>query len=175
MNFLTVPKIGNLFPNEPVNRAQFNIPKGLQLAGPKFDNTDPEDMLFSVGTTLAIMCQGQIRLNEFKGHDMIVRETCLGWIIGGSILSDSTHGENFLVQNKPTSIENKLKDFWEMDDVSSTRVWSKEEQACEEHFVKNVKRDINNKYVVALPLNGKEINLGRTMQSVLNRFKTFLR
>ncbi|XP_043473411.1 uncharacterized protein LOC122505693 [Leptopilina heterotoma] len=164
-----------MFPNEPVIREQLDIPKSLQLADPKFDQPAPVDMLLSVGTTLTLFCQGQIRLNESNCYDMILQETRLGWLIGGSVLSDTTHNTRALVQNQLTGIERKLKNFWEMDDISSTRIWSKEEQACEDHFLKNVKRDADNKYIVALPFNGKETNLGKTKQAALNRFKSLLR
>lgn len=62
-----------------------------------------------------------------------------------------------------------------MDDISSVRIWSKEEQACEEHFSKNVKRDADNKYIVALPFNGKDVNLEKSKQAALNRFRSLLR
>ncbi|XP_051155340.1 uncharacterized protein LOC127277935 [Leptopilina boulardi] len=132
-------------------------------------------MLLSVGTTLSLICQGQIRLNESNNYDMILQETRLGWIIGGSILSDSTNNERSLLQNQLTGIERKLKNFWEMDDVFTTKILSKEEQTCEEHFIKNVNRNEDNQFFIALPFNEKVKYLGNSKQSALNRFKTLLR
>ncbi|XP_015122234.1 uncharacterized protein LOC107044737 [Diachasma alloeum] len=175
LSFLTVPMIGKLFPMQSINRNNLGIPKHLQLADPTFDQPAPVDILLSVGTTLASICQGQIQLNGPDDPDLILQETRFGWIIGGSKLSANSPTEKYPVQTYITSIETELKNFWEMDDFQTTKHWSKEEQACEEHFKKHITRDVNGRYIVALPFNGKEADLGNSRESARKRFKSLLR
>ncbi|XP_063979914.1 uncharacterized protein LOC135163938 [Diachasmimorpha longicaudata] len=175
LNFLTVPKIGNLFPLQPINRNDLNIPKHLHLADPTFDQPAPVDMLLSVGTTLALICQGQIKLNGPNDPDIILEETRLGWIIGGSTLSNGPPHKKFPITSYVTTVEKELKNFWEMDDIHMAKHWSKEEHACEAHFQQHVTRDATGRYVVALPFNGKEDQLGNSKELARNRFKALLR
>lgn len=50
------------------------------------------------------------------------------------------------------------------------KFFSKEEVACEEHFVDNVSRDATGKYIVRLPFNGKEKELGNSYDLARKRF-----
>ncbi|XP_015109511.1 uncharacterized protein LOC107036228 [Diachasma alloeum] len=172
LNFLTVPKIGNLFPMQLINRNNLNIPKHLQLADPAFDQPAPVDILLSVGTTLASICQGQIQLNDPGDPDMILQETRFGWIIGGSALSMKPPSRKHPVQSYTISVETELKNFWTMDDINTSMHLSKEEQACEDHFKKHTTRDAMGRYVVALPFNGKETQLRNSREIAKKRFKS---
>lgn len=87
LSFLTVDNIGRVFPMEPVDRTALQIPKNILLADPLFDRPAPVDILISVGTTLSMLCQGQIRLNDPKDPDVILQHTQLGWILGGNPLA----------------------------------------------------------------------------------------
>ncbi|XP_063984484.1 uncharacterized protein LOC135166291 [Diachasmimorpha longicaudata] len=175
LNFLTVPNIGNLFPMQPINRSDLNIPKHLKLADPAFDRPAPVDILLSVGITLASICQGQIQLNDPGEPDMILQETRFGWIIGGSALAKKSFTRKSPVQSCITSIDTELKNFWTMDDFNTSVHLSKEEQACEDHFKENTTRDATGRYTVALPFNGKESQLGNSREIAKKRFRSLMR
>ena len=47
--------------------------------------------------------------------------------------------------------EDTLKKFWEIEELLQGRCFTKEEQACEEHFQRTTKRNQDGQFVVKLP------------------------
>lgn len=58
LNFLIVPKIAENVPNEIFPRDKFDIPRGLQLAGPRLHLPNPIDVLLASNTTLSVISVG---------------------------------------------------------------------------------------------------------------------
>ena len=59
--------------------------------------------------------------------------------------------------------------LWELQAENPSKLHSKEEQACESHYVKNTTRDNTNRYVVKLPFNDKKDFLGNSLNTALQR------
>ncbi|XP_063994422.1 uncharacterized protein LOC135171779 [Diachasmimorpha longicaudata] len=175
LNFLTVSSLGGILPSEPIDRNSLKIPRHLALADPRFDQPAPFDILLSSGTTLALLCQGQIRLNNTHGTDVLLQETQLGWIIGGSVSTRNPLSMKQITNNHLTCVEQQLKNFWEMDDVNTEKHLSSEEVACEEHFKEHVTRDETGRYIVALPFNNNKSKLGESREMAKNRFHSLQR
>lgn len=41
--------------------------------------------------------------------------------------------------------------FWRLEEVKSNELYTIEERACKQHFIKNVQRDDDSRFIVALP------------------------
>ncbi|XP_015124395.1 uncharacterized protein LOC107046317 [Diachasma alloeum] len=176
LNFLTVKNIGGLFPMEPVDRTNLQIPRNIRLADPLFDRPAPVDILISVGTTLSMLCQGQIRLNDPKDPDVILQQTQLGWILGGNPLDKPSHNKSPAVQcNLLAESQFDVQKFWEIEEIPSERHLSKEEQLCEAHFQENITHDSTGRYVVALPFNEKRAALCNTKSIAESRLRSLQR
>ncbi|CAK9827685.1 hypothetical protein ANTRET_LOCUS5354 [Anthophora retusa] len=90
LDFLVIPSISELEPQQPINRNSVQIPANLKLADPEFHRPAPIDLLLGTGPTLALFSVGQIKLSPPQGPDLILQKTLLGWILGGSILSPTS-------------------------------------------------------------------------------------
>ncbi|CAK9832632.1 hypothetical protein ANTRET_LOCUS9426 [Anthophora retusa] len=92
LDFLVIPRISELEPQQPINRNSVQIPANLKLADPEFHRPAyiPIDLLLGTGPTLALFSVGQIKLSPPQGSDLILQKTLLGWILGGSILSPTS-------------------------------------------------------------------------------------
>lgn len=175
LSFLTVSTLGGLLPSEPIDRNRLEIPKHVRLADPKFDQPAPIDLLLSAGTTLSLLRQGQIKLNGPNEPDIILQDTKFGWIIGGNALSKGQSPANQSLRNYYASADKDLRNFWEMDDIQETKHLSKEEEDCERHFEENVARTPEGQYVVALPFNSRQSEIGNSRLLADRRFKSLLR
>lgn len=58
------------------------------------------------------------------------------------------------------SLEAQVARFWELEDISSDRCLSVDEEACERHFSRTHSRDESGRYVVRLPFNNRKHELG---------------
>ena len=64
-----------------------------------------------------------------------------------------------------------MKQFWEIEEkVSNKILYSKTEQDCEQHFIKNTKRDDKGKFVVRLPFVQEHPSLGKSKDIAIRRF-----
>lgn len=183
LSFLTVNQIGGHYPMEPIDRSTLQLPKNITLADPLFDRPAPVDILISVGTSLSMFCQGQIRLNGPKDPDLILQQTQLGWILGGSALPKAHSDINLppVQCNLATGAETNetgfdIKKFWELEEVpAKSPHYSKEEELCEMHFKENVTRDDTGRYIVSLPFNEKKVALCNTKQLAEARLRALRR
>ena len=101
----------------------------------------------------------------------MLQKTHLGWIVAGEINSSSlTKNYQCHILTHSTLMDANLTKFWEMEEVSFTKLLSQEEQACESHFTAHTQRNSEGRYVVQLPFNEKKKNLGDSRPMALNRF-----
>ena len=168
LNFLVVPNITNLVPNEVILRQHLKIPKNILLADPNFHMPSTVDMLIGAGPSLSLFSIGSINLSQ-NGNDLYLQKTRLGWIIGGGLdftkNSKITKTNNCLVTDLKTIIEK----FWSVEELSSQSELSQEEIECEAHFKQHVTRDKDGRYVVALPFRSTTKTLGESKQIALKR------
>ena len=74
-----------------------------------------------------------------------------------------------LISNE--NLDNQLKQFWTLEECHSSRkiIRSREEEECEEHFLKTVRRDNNGRFLVSIPLKGEISQLGNSRESAKRR------
>ncbi|XP_072152507.1 uncharacterized protein [Bemisia tabaci] len=166
LTFRTVDQITGLVPDQPIDRRLMKIPSNIRLADPEFHRPAPAEILIASGTALSMLCQGQINLSQPGGLDLYLQKTMLGWVIGGSVPSESAQS---MASCHLVTLNFDLKQFWEREEVPQMEVLTKckneEEALCEEHFRSNITRNSEGRYVVALPFNERvtELRESRSM------------
>ncbi|XP_076379682.1 uncharacterized protein LOC143259841 [Megalopta genalis] len=159
-----VPTIATSIPGDQIDRTVLEIPKNLKLADPTFHRPAPIDMLLGAGTALSILSVGQIHLSKPHHPDLYLQKTMLGWVIGGSAPSLQQNQRVSCHANitPNTMLQCDLTRFWELEDGPQTRHYSDAETACEENFKHTITRNVEGRYIVALPFNQHKTKLGES-------------
>lgn len=165
LNFLIIPNISSRTSQHQIEREPLKIPPNLPLADPEFHKPAPIDMLLGTGIALSLLSIGQIKLSHSENGDLLLQKTVLGWIIAGSI--PFKQPQIICHLNTP---QIDFSRFWEIEELPNIKHYSPDEQACEQHFAKNITRTSDGRYVVALPFNKKIDQLGTSRLRALRRF-----
>lgn len=162
---LTLPVITDLIPSETFLRNAIEIPSNIKLADPEFHLPRPIDLLIGSGITLSILSFGQIDLSE-DGHDLYLQKTRLGWVIAGS-----SPKQNMIKRASCCSIslESQLTKFWTIEEVTTNKCHSDEETDCEIHFINNVARNDEGRYIVRLPFRRFITHIGDSRTIAMKR------
>ncbi|XP_014214634.1 uncharacterized protein LOC106643863 [Copidosoma floridanum] len=166
LEFLIVPKITNLVPDEIFPRELYHIPKNIQLADPKFHIPQAVDILLSSGTTLAVLAVGQLNITH-NTTNIILQKTSLGWIAAGGSDNISTSRK---ASCNVVKLDTMIERFWLVEEIDTEPSKSRDEIACEKHFVNNTRRDPTGRYIVRLPFRCNKFELGESCSQALNRF-----
>lgn len=103
-------------------------------------------------------------------------ETTLGYILMGQQspaappIDDTAVVSTTFLSLSNNDLHASLQRFWELEEVPKNSFLSPEDMICENDFRKNVKRDNNGNYTVALPFDGNEQNLGNSRGVAHKRF-----
>ncbi|XP_014214870.1 uncharacterized protein LOC106644039 [Copidosoma floridanum] len=166
LKFLIVPKITNLVPDEIFPRELYHIPKNIQLADPKFHIPQAVDILSSSGTTLAVLAVVQLNITH-NTTNIILQKTSLGWIVAGGSDNISTSRK---ASCNVVKLDIMIERFWIVEEIDTEPSKSRDEIACEKHFVNNTRRDPTGRYIVRLPFGCNKFELGESRSQALNRF-----
>lgn len=168
---LLVPQITGLLPNFEIDMGNLEIPENIKLSDPSFNVPGHIDMLIGADLFWDLICVGQVKLGK---NGPYLQKTKFGWVVSGRVQPNlcATVHCNF-VQN--TDIEKQLTRFWEIEEFPNVKPFSAEERACEEHFLKNYKRDEAGRFVVTLPLLDSVEKLGDSYKAALQRFQSLER
>lgn len=167
---LVIPKITDPLPAVSFDKTQIKLPKHIILADPSFNQSGEIDLLLGSEIFWKV-----IRNNQFQlGKSMpTLHDTQFGWVVAGDINLSNTHQSRHTLNSYSCTLElldARLKSFWEIENVDFQRKYTPEEQACEDHFVKNTFRDSDGRFVVTTPLKHSLEKLGNSRTQALNRF-----
>ncbi|KAJ8934583.1 hypothetical protein NQ318_010879, partial [Aromia moschata] len=170
-NFLIIEKITENLP-----QSSFDISGAMQnvtLADPHLNEPGPIDVLLGVDIFWELICIGQI--NNGKGNP-ILQKTRLGWIVAGSFTASNSAKNsicNLSIDACPNDnqiLREQLENFWKVEEFEVNKIYSKEENECEQDFLRNFKRDQSGRFEVSLPLRDNFKMLGNSYEMALNRF-----
>ena len=158
LQFLTIDHISDNTPSESFPRDKIKFPGNLPLADPEFHIPSKIDLLLGSGPTFSVFCIGQHDLSQ-NGLDLFMQKTRFGWTFGGSIsISKGSRSESCNL----ITLEKAIVKFWELEEIDCSSNWSPEEIACGDHFLKNVTRNLDGRFVVALPFKANKTQLGES-------------
>ncbi|XP_062525656.1 uncharacterized protein LOC105842393 isoform X1 [Bombyx mori] len=176
VNCFVVPHITQLIPTSQINCNFFSIPSRIHLADPTFSTPSEVQMLLGADIFWDVLQNNHIVLGKNKPT---LIETTLGWLVTGSIQSNTKFNTNntvhchFLNNNE---LDEKLDKFFELESVpSAQQIHTKGESECEQIFTQTTKRHPDGKFIVTIPLKGSPESLGDSKQQALIRFQSLER
>ena len=153
MSFLVFNEIFSRMPSVALDPNLFRIPDNISLADPEFHRPTDVDILIGAEFYYDLLGAGKIRL---PGQSAVLQQTDLGWIIAGRYTQPRVAPIGPMQASCNLIKFQDLPILWELEPESPSKVRSREEKACESHYVENTMRDDTNRYVVKLPFNDKE-------------------
>lgn len=150
----------------------------LVLADPNFRQMGKIDVILGAEVFTEILLAGLIKSKISPGP--MAQETELGWIISGATAPKGAKPkENETVSLVAVNnIDDNLRKFWEIEEISTNEEDNDENVRCEKHFAETHKRNEDGKYVVSLPFKNENKILGNSKRAAMsqlfqleNRFK----
>lgn len=168
-SFFIIDTISGNIPTVNVNVSKLKIPSHIHLADPTFFKSAEVEMLIGSDLFWNVLCVGRISLGPMKP---VLQKTKFGWVVSGPICFESKSITCNFSQNEreEPDIQKILSRFWEVEEFSSGPVWSGDDIACEEHFVKNTTRTADGRFVVTMPFKEPVEKLGESFESAKKRF-----
>lgn len=164
VNALVIRQLSNLA-NIVVNKTcEWPHIKGLQLADPEFTRQRKVDILIGGDIYGEILLPG---LRQRAGLPT-AQNTVLGWVLSGRLPIDNTSNRATIMSNH-CNVENELTRFWEIEETSSKRALTVEEEKCEQHYESTVTRDNNGRLHVRLPLRSLNATFGESQHIAITR------
>lgn len=140
--------------------------QGLKLADPRYFEQDKVDLLLGADVYSRILL-GDVRQGPMGSPT--AQSTSLGWILSGLISGPASK----IIINPPLhcglTLEHTLQKFWEIEEVSTARLLTTEEEECERFYEKTYKRNSEGRFIVRLPFVNQECILGSTYNSAVRR------
>ena len=135
-----------------VDQQQWELPPNVKLADPTYAEIGAIDMLLGREVYNEILLNGLVRLRSGE-NNLLLQETSFGWVVSGKSMLCRSLNQRSLVNVAciNESLDERLKQVWEIEACQSGNMFSPEESKCEAIFESTKKRGINGKFIVALP------------------------
>ncbi|XP_054727158.1 uncharacterized protein LOC129236895 [Anastrepha obliqua] len=172
---VVVPTITTYQPEANISNVEWKIPSNISLADPSFFKSQKIDLLIGASLFFELLCVGQIRIS--KGLP-VLQKPRLGWVVSGNLDCSLTKFVHSVAIRECTSdrmdcdLNELVKKFWEVEGHTMENVKrSKEDLACEEHFINNYCRLTSGEYLVSLPFKSSISQLGDSYSQAVRRFQ----
>ena len=164
---LVLKNITDGLPLNSFSPESYSFLKGLPLADPTFNISSRIDLLLSV--TIFVKVLGNEKVVSSDGLSTAIKSD-FGWLVGGTIPSDSLNSVSLLALTDTLNSEADLRMFWEIEmPITSEIKMSLEEKAAEEHFVKICSKNDSGRFVLRLPFKSLNFDFSHSRNFVFNR------
>ena len=141
-------KLTNILPSCKVSTSSFKHLPNVKLADPTFNTPSGIDMLIGAELYETIMLDARIK----KNNNVTYRDSLFGWVvIGGSPSVPIQTFTTCLTSLSSIPGEKTPKKFWDIEHLPQSHHFTKEEQACEQHFQQTTTRNEDGLFIVNLP------------------------
>ena len=164
-------KLTNVLHSSKVSTTSWKHLPNLRLADPTFNTPSGIDLILGAELYETIMLDARIKEN----NNITYRNSLFGWVVIGGSPSVPIQSLTTCFSSMKLIPEDTSKKFWEIEELPHSRHFTKEEQACEEHFQRTIKRNQNGQFVVKLPFKENATPLGDSFQQAKRRLDTLLR
>ncbi|XP_062538341.1 uncharacterized protein LOC134206628 [Armigeres subalbatus] len=166
---LVTPKVTGKIPTSKIDVNGWRIPEGVVLADPAFHTPDKVDMLIGGELFFDILKPRHLSLSDKLPQ---LRETHLGWIVAGVIKEPYVSNTSIQHSNVATieKIESEMQRFWQIEELPNIPKLSREEVACESHFLSTYKRNSTGRFVVQQSFKPTVTQLDDCRDLALKRF-----
>lgn len=166
LELLILSKLTSKLPLFSFDKSLLNIPNGLSLADPYFNESDDIDLLIGSDIFWKLIQNGNISLGKGKPT---LQNTSLGWIISGALpIYCNMIRCNFAHLH---DIDHDLKRFWELEENLLDTNFPPEQSATDINtfFENTLSRDSSGKFIVQVPFNDLIENLGDSRTTAQKR------
>lgn len=147
------------------------IPENVRagLADGNAHTPGPIDVLLGAGVWAAAIKDGSF-LNQVG---IAFQPSRLGWLMfgGGVWVRNELSMAISVGEEGDEKLDSLLRRFWEIEEVSVTRVRTAEQDQCEEYFARTHQRTAEGRYQVNIPLRSDIKELGSSRGMALHRFR----
>jgi hypothetical protein len=164
---LVTLKVTGKIPSAPVNIEDWNIPSGIVLADPKFNEPRDVDILIGAEMFFQLLKPAQIRIGE--GQPTLY-ETHFGWVVAGAFEDSNNEAVAVLCATSEDPLLRSIQRFFEQEEIPEDRPVTSEDQEIEEHFCRTHRRDEDGRFIVQLPFRSNLQQLGDSRSLALRRF-----
>lgn len=168
LDVLIVPVITGPTPQLPITPRTWSHIKDLTLADPSYHTPGAIDLLLGADI-LPILLQDGKRTGQV-GEPMAL-ETVLGWVLMGATQSIISSSVTSLCLSVSESLDNTLKQFWEVEELSSTRHTSPDDIIAENIYKTTTTRLSSGRFMVSLPFRINRPLLGNSKSVAMQRFR----
>lgn len=168
INALVVDKIVDKLPSHPVDMTNLKYLEQLPLAD---DFMTPDVLSGILGAQIfPSLILGNVVTSS--SNSVKALNTVLGYVVMGEVPIFSVQGttpSSFCAFQGPP-IDNLLKRFWEIENVSAPPMLNVDDRKCEELYSSSVNRNADGSYTVSLPFKSSPVELGNSYHLARNRF-----
>jgi Pao retrotransposon peptidase/Putative peptidase (DUF1758)/Integrase zinc binding domain len=173
LEFIVAPLITESLPVSTINIFE-HAKHNLELADPKFYNSNEIDMLLGAEIFFEILETAQLSATE---KTPLFHKTKFGWIASGRVYQNNRsnyHRNSYVFAT--VDLERRLDRMWSLDTCYNRREpMTTEERICEKDFVANTKRNDQGQFVVKLPLKENRNLLGDSYWIAFKRLSYLLK
>lgn len=175
LQFFVLTKIASNLPTFTISKEALKIPSNIFLADSTFNIPGSIDILLGANVFFEILCSGQIRTEK---EMPIMQKTRLGWVISGCVprnvsneTKNATNSDQTLCNfTSNNDLQNQMEKFWIVDEVQPVKILKREENECEELFVRTTKHGSDGKFIVELPTAEGIEKIGESKEMAIRRF-----
>lgn len=164
LDVLILSKLTQTLPSINFDKQNTDNLQNHMIADPTFNKPGPVDVILGAEVYGKIISEGMFK----SKNGLLGQNTELGWILSGKIKKEKT--DNVTIVSMVTCTEDQqLTKFWELEEVSSERQLSVDDQACEENFSNTFERDEKGSYTVRIPFKERPTDLGNSKSKAAAR------
>ncbi|XP_018404107.1 PREDICTED: uncharacterized protein LOC108780791 [Cyphomyrmex costatus] len=155
LDCLIVDNITQDLPTNRISRNELQVPEGIVLADPQFNQPSRVDLLLGAEIFLDLLCSSRIKLAD---NQPTWQKTLLGWIVSGELTMMTNSKSRICNLSVNEQLNNSLMKFWQLEGYDKINTRTSEERACENHFAKTYKRNAEGRFIVTLPIKADILN-----------------
>ncbi|XP_049291622.1 uncharacterized protein LOC125768263 [Anopheles funestus] len=172
VQFMLMDQITSNIPSENIAISHWCIPKGIELADPEFNKSQPIDLLIGAKHYYSFFpSAARVHL----GPDLpSLIDSVFGWIVAGSAMLHYPANSQTIISNAVCmmSLEESMERFWKIESLVMKDGYSPEERRCEQLFQTTTTRDKDGRYIVRLTRHPDfGVRLGASKTSAKRRFE----
>nr|XP_040240799.1 uncharacterized protein LOC120961176 [Anopheles coluzzii] len=169
LELLVLPKLSADIPTQRIDISHWKIPETCILADPSFNRPGTIDIILGATHFYEILRTGRFSLGDSMPT---LQETEFGWVVSGSAtIAEPMSPVMCAVATHTNELDNLMKQFFAIEDLSNIPSWSIEERAREDHYTATTTREEDGRYMVQLPRKPEMIGkLGDSRTIALRRF-----
>ncbi|KAJ8947181.1 hypothetical protein NQ317_019605 [Molorchus minor] len=141
--------------------------KNIPLADPQCGDPGKIDILLGADIFGHVLKPGLI---TGEGGEPSAVNTVFGWVLMGKVDSSGGTSVSTFFTSIDVSLDQMVKQFWELEQVPKSVSISSDDAMCEQMFQKTHSRDSDGRYVVCLPFCEDSPLLGESRDQAMRRF-----